>query len=172
MCTSCGSMQEGNGHFCEKCGAPVTQHAHSDYVLGIQSRGFALHQATTNPKKFIVVIGIWLWVGTSFAFCLSVLLSGFVVVPMGEPLGGFLLIVAGSAGTLLFGTILFRTTTSWLEQRTGASRTSASESHEQESEPDDRQECLECGKSFAGNLSRCPGCGWSYRDEGPDEVAT
>jgi hypothetical protein len=124
------------------------------------------------PKKFIVVMGIWLWVGPSFAFCLSVLLSGFVVVPMGEPLGGFLLIVAGAAGTLLFGTILYRTTTAWLKQRSGAIRTSARKSHEQESEPDDRQQCLDCGKSFADNLSRCPSCGWSYRDEEPDESTT
>jgi len=125
MCTSCGSMQEGNGHFCEKCGAPLTQHAHSDYVLGIQSRGFALHQATTNPKKLIVVLGIWLWVGPSLAFCLFLFVIGLVGVFQGEGMASRILIAASGVGIALFGTILFRTTTAWLEQRSGASRTSA-----------------------------------------------
>ena len=176
MCTSCGSMHDVEGHFCAKCGAPLTQHAHSDYVLGIQSRGFALHKATHNPKKFIVVLGTWLWVGPSLAVCLVLLVYGLVAVFQDPGIGARIMALAGAAGVWLFGTILYRTTTAWLEQRSGAHRTAneshAGENNELESEPDDLQDCLDCGKPFAASLPHCPACGWSYRVELPgDEKA-
>ena len=96
MCTSCGSLQERDGHFCEKA-------------------------------------------------------------------------AVGAAGVLLFGAILYRTTTAWLEQRSGARRTSVDESNAEDSEPNDQQDCLDCGKPFAAGLPRCPACGWTYRVESPGD---
>ena len=176
MCTSCGSMHEGDEHFCAKCGAPLTQHANSDYILGIQSRGFALHKATHSPKKFIVVLGTWLWVGPSFAGCLVLLVSGLATFFQDSGIGARIMTVAGAAGVWLFGTILYRTTKAWLEQRSGAHRTAndgqIDENKEFESEPDDLQDCLDCRKPFAASLPRCPACGWSYRVGTPgDEEA-
>ena len=164
MCTACGRFHEGQGHFCDKCGAPLTQHAQSDFILGIESRGFALHKATHDPKKLIVVVGTWLWVGPSFALSLVLFASGM----SGEGVAGRLLAGLGGLGMLLFGTILFRTTTAWLEGRTGARRTSTNDYNE-ESEPDDVQACLECGKPFPPSLDQCPSCGWSYRAESSNE---
>ena len=164
MCTSCGGIQERDGHFCERCGAPVTPHAHSDYILGIQSRGFALHKATHNPRKFIVVLGTWLWVGPSLALCLVVFFSGLVVLFQEPGMGGRIMVAAGAAGIWLFGTILYRTTSAWLVQRFDASRTFAADDR---SEPDDRQDCLDCGKPFPASQPRCPACGWSYAVENP-----
>jgi hypothetical protein len=62
-CTSCGKRQAGSPDLCVFCGAPLTSHGGTDPVLGIFARGFAARQATTNPRKPIVVIGIWLWMG-------------------------------------------------------------------------------------------------------------
>ena len=66
VCTSCGRPAESGQHMCEHCGAPMTPYAHSDPVMGIMARGFAAHRATTNPRKPIVVIGMWLWMVPGF----------------------------------------------------------------------------------------------------------
>ena len=172
MCTSCGSIQEREGHFCEKCGAPLTQHAHSDYVLGIQSRGFARHKATTDPQKMIVVIGTWLWLAPTFAIFLFQFLVGLVAANQEPRIAGGMLMAFGAAGMLLFGTILYRTTFAWLGQRASARGNAAFESDDEDSEPHEQQECLECGKPFAASLPRCPACGWTYQVENPDEGKT
>ncbi len=164
MCTSCGGIQERDEHFCEKCGAPITQHAHSDYILGIHSRGFALHKATHDPRKFIVVLGTWLWVGPSLVLCLMLFFSGLVVLFQEPGMGGRIMVAAGAAGIWLFGTILYRTTSAWLVQRFGNSRASADQS-----EPEDQQDCLDCGKPFATTQTRCPACSWSYAVEYPKD---
>jgi len=165
ICTSCGSLQEREGHFCEKCGAPITPHAHSDYVLGIQSRGFAVHKATHGPQKMIVLVGIWIWLAPVFGFFACLLVVGLFALAAGEGIAGLLLTGFGAVGVALFGTILYRTTASWLQQRSGAVRMSSDDKDSWESEPGDQQECLECGKPFAASLPRCPACGWTYEEE-------
>src|SRR5258707_6143042 len=70
MCTSCGAIQERESHLCAQCGAPLTPHAHNEIALGIQTRGFALHKATSERPKRVVVIGVWFWM-------LPILLFGF-----------------------------------------------------------------------------------------------
>src|SRR5437868_3011975 len=66
ICTFCGRPAEAGQHMCDHCGAPLTPYAHSDPVMGIMARGFAAHQATTDPRKPIVVIGMWLWMVPTF----------------------------------------------------------------------------------------------------------
>jgi len=61
LCTACGRPHDGQTELCPHCGAPLTAFASSDWVLGIQARGFAASQATRKPRKLIVVIGMWMW---------------------------------------------------------------------------------------------------------------
>lgn len=170
ICTSCGVRQPEPRHLCFECGAPLTPHGSTDPILGIQSRGFAVFQATHAPQKPIVVIGMWLWMtplllvglGISFASLGGVfegLTSGraddlFLLVPV---------LALGLGITWLAGTILYRTTCRYLEGRQSrAFVKDSSDEDDEDSAGGERLECLSCGQVFLGSASRCPACGWSY----------
>src|SRR5262245_13332880 len=79
ICTSCGQPTSQGQHMCERCGAPLTPHAHTDPVLGIITRGFAAQQAANDPGKLIVVIGTWLWMYPMFIVGIGLTILGIGV---------------------------------------------------------------------------------------------
>src|SRR3954469_19065201 len=172
MCTSCGASQDAGAQLCSKCGAPLTPYAHVDVVMGIQSRGFALHKATTKRTSLVVVIGIWLWIAPLFTIaCMYVLMMlGGLVQDYGRLKGaemGFILVslIAAVGAICVTGTILYRTTKNYLaipSRRDMSGWPDEGMSAEEQSDP---QECLSCGKSFPSDLSACPACGWSFNDD-------
>ena len=163
ICTSCGKPQTWPGHLCAHCGAPLTPFAHSDPVLGIQSRGFAAHQATHEPRKLIVVIGMWLWMLPLLILGLMMLCGSIAGFVYGEIIAALLMFGMGAGATWLSGTILMRTTRSYIRGAKARQKTLvAGPSDDEDAEP---VECLDCGKMFSASAERCPACGWSYSTE-------
>jgi hypothetical protein len=153
---------------CEHCGAPITPYAHTDPVMGVLSRGFAAHKAVNEPKKLIVVIGMWLWILPMFFIG-----AWFVVLGIGVFIEGLTrrsgwgvvalpLAVLGFVFMWMAPTILYRTTRSYLrdgqERRTSERPNGGSTADDS----DEAVECLECGESFPAGAESCPSCGWSY----------
>jgi hypothetical protein len=172
ICTACGIEQSAATHLCSKCGAPLTPFAHTDPVLGIQARGFALQKATTEPKKLIVVIGMWLWLGPMLLMGLGMLFGGGIgfreAIRSGSTSELLLALFIGLIGTgltLVATIILFRTTASYANGDLQPKDKSAKEGEVAE-EPDvdaESLECLSCGQVLAHDANFCPACGWSFK---------
>jgi hypothetical protein len=146
----------------------MTPYAHTDPVMGIMARGFAVHKATTNPQKPIVVIGIWLWMVPMLftGIGLTVLGVGALIAELhrGSLWGLFGLPVAvlGVAFMWIASVILFRTTSSFLGHRRARGQF-GEDSGEADYDDVDRAECLECRHLFDADVERCPRCGWTYQ---------
>ncbi len=170
LCTACGKPQSRASHLCEHCGAPLTAFAHTDWVLGIQSRGFAAYQATHAPRKLIVVIGMWMWMLPML--CVG-LLMGFTAAggllesyPKGlwEIALALLLMSLGTGLVLLSGMILVRTTYTYFHQLPSAGSMTRNSQVAEVADAVEPIECLACGTEFASTEQRCPQCGWSFQD--------
>ena len=167
LCTACGKRQVGSPHLCEFCGAPLTAHGSTDPMLGIFSRGFALRQATTNPRKPIVVIGIWLWMIPSLllglmlaSISLRAMLEGLREGHVGEVAGATLGLLVSAAFVGIPFTILLRTTEAYFREKNGAGGSDS------ENVADAESKCLACGQAMPDNAGECPACGWSFTDSG------
>ena len=169
LCTSCGSQQPGGIHFCEKCGGPLTMQAFTDPVMGIQTRGFALQNASSRPTSWIVLVGVYLWMVpllflglfSCFGFALGLWESqrtgNSVELWIYAPLLLFFLAMGVVAAIVLVKvTVNYRRSRS---SKTNRARGGLIERPEAETES-----CLACGKNFAATDDACPACGWSYRD--------
>jgi len=164
VCTACGKHQTERGHLCKHCGAPLTPFAQTDWMLGVQSRGFAARQATTEPRKLIVVVGTWLWMLPILTMGILALGGGPFAFLQGEWGFGLVFSVVGLIFTWISGTILARTTRSYLRRK---ARRAESSPHVGEDDDDSAEptECLGCGKDFPANANCCPACGWSYSSQ-------
>jgi len=152
---------------CEHCGAPITPYAHTDPVMGVLSRGFAAHKAVNEPKKLIVVVGMWLWIVPMFFFGVwfAVLGIGVVVEALVNRsaigIAGLPLAFLGLVFMWMAPTMLFRTTRNYLRGRRQPAD-SDSDYASDNSGSEDLVKCLECGEAFPSDTDRCPSCGWSY----------
>jgi hypothetical protein len=137
-----------------------------DPVLGIFARGFAARQATTNPRKPIVVIGVWLWIGPVVALTLmmaSMSLSELLrtvgdrrwLAASGAAMG----LIASSAIVAITFTILLRTTDAYFRQRHHVTEQPAESSENGLDEP---MKCLACGQTMTQDTNVCNACGWSF----------
>jgi hypothetical protein len=167
-CTACGRRQSGTPHLCEFCGAPLTAHAGTDPVLGIMARGFAAYQATRNPRKPIVVIGVWLWMAPVLilglmmaSLALSAVLQGISKGRWGRVAGDLLWLCFSSAMVLLPFAILFRTTEAYFRQK---SQLDARSAESADDELDESMKCLSCGQTMPQDANVCNSCGWSFSD--------
>jgi len=174
ICTACGKPQAEGRHLCEHCGAPLTPFAHTDWLLGVQSRGFAARQASTEPRKLIVVVGMWLWLLPMLGMGLFFVVGGAGFLreawdrETSSVIPALLYLTFGWGLFLLAAAILFKTTRSYIWGR----RISPVSSHDVEAavESDDGTsaeplECLDCGQPFPAEAKCCPACGWSYSSE-------
>lgn len=158
LCSSCGKPQPDGEHLCRDCGSPLTAFAHTDPVMGVLTRGFAAHQATTNPRKLIVVVGMWLWLFPLLIIGLCLVCGGSVGVGLGDFWLGILVLAIGALLVWISATILWRTTFSYLRQQR-LQRQPGSLGPPDESET---EACLHCGEEFAADITSCPACGWSF----------
>ena len=169
LCTSCGNQQPGDIHFCEKCGGPLTMQAFTDPVMGIQTRGFALQNASSRPTSWIVLVGVYLWMVpllflglfSWFGFALGLWESqrtgNSVELWIYGPLLLFFLAMGFVAALVLVKvTVNFR--------RSRGSKFNPAQDAPTERPDSDTEHCLACGKHFSAKDEECPACGWSYRD--------
>ncbi|HEX5104115.1 MAG TPA: hypothetical protein VFV87_09910 [Pirellulaceae bacterium] len=138
-------------------------------MLGIQARGFALHKATTEPKKLIVVVGTWIWMvplliaGLFFFFLGAGAL--FYGVRDGRAFESLFGLPCGLLGVLFVGIaviILYRTTTGYVKHRSGGRHGELESMPDGEEDAGDVETCLACGKELAPEATRCPACGWTF----------
>lgn len=138
-------------------------------MLGIEARGFALHKATTRPNKLIVVVGTWIWMVPMFITGLffaglggSALYYGAREGRLFESLFGLPCGLLGVLFVYIAATILYRTTTRYVNRRIGGGNGAEESDSEDAERADEVETCLECGKELAPEVSCCPACGWSF----------
>jgi hypothetical protein len=169
LCTACGKQQATPADLCQFCGAPLTPFASSDWVMAPQARGFAAYQATHEPRKLIVVVGMWIWMVPMFGTGLWFTVVGMwhlkraLQVDGAERFFTVFSIFLGIGFMWLSAAILYRSTSRFLSQprSRAASEPNAATDSEADSELE-AMNCLECGKSLPANANECPSCGWSF----------
>jgi len=90
----------------------------------VLARGFAARQATSKPRKLIVVIGMWLWLGPTFLVFsigfLGVLFDARGLFWQPDSMRPILehLTVLAVCGLLamVFGTLLYKTTRNYVQR--------------------------------------------------------
>jgi hypothetical protein len=80
LCKSCAALNEPDVNFCVKCGAPLSSYSTIGPFESIFAQGFVYRVAAENPRRFIVVLGIWL-------IFLPFVLAGAMIIASGEGLG-------------------------------------------------------------------------------------
>lgn len=60
LCKSCAALNEPDADFCVKCGAPLSAYSTMGPFEAIFAQGFIYREAAEHPRRFIVVLGIWL----------------------------------------------------------------------------------------------------------------
>jgi hypothetical protein len=124
ICLNCASPLSRGEHFCKQCGAPATSAAMSMPYESVLARGFAARQASSRPRKLIVVIGMWLWLGPTFIFLLiaslGVLFDARGLAWQPEPIWPIVghlaaFVVCGALATVP-GTLLYKTTRNYIRR--------------------------------------------------------
>lgn len=109
LCMQCMSGNAPGSHFCRECGAPLSSYAATGPFESLFAEGHAYRRAAEQPRRFIVVFGIWL----IFGFTAS---AGAMLAFMSRDTGGPFGVVAG-LGMVAFSVILIAKTT--MNYRTG-----------------------------------------------------
>lgn len=60
LCPACLAELTAGCGFCPKCGAPVTPTVAISPFERIFAEGYIYRQAVASPRKFIIVLGVWL----------------------------------------------------------------------------------------------------------------
>lgn len=60
LCKSCAALNDPDADFCIKCGAPLSAYSTMGPYETILAQGFIYREAAERPRRFIVVLGIWL----------------------------------------------------------------------------------------------------------------
>src|SRR3954464_15103851 len=63
LCANCMFPNYPEAHFCAKCGAPLSSYASTGPFESLFAEGHIYRQATEQPRKLVVVFGIWLIFG-------------------------------------------------------------------------------------------------------------
>lgn len=63
LCPQCMARNIPGTHFCTDCGSPLSSHAAIGPFEHLFAQGHVYRRATEQPRKFIVVAGIWLIFG-------------------------------------------------------------------------------------------------------------
>lgn len=178
ICIGCGIANRADADFCEQCSAPLTSHAATDPYKSIFARGYLVGKAVSQPRRPLVVLGIWLMFGPALVpalwgaglMCSLVAHDGFTSLGNVFQATFGLLFFLGLG--LLFGEILYKTTSKYMEQtrsldsedvsmvsnRPRDVANKASNSHAEEST------CLQCGQQIPPDETTCTKCGWSFED--------
>jgi len=124
ICLNCAAPLAKGENFCKKCGAPASFAAMSMPYESVLARGFAARQASTKPRKLIVVIGMWVWMAPMFLIFsigfLGTLYDACGVVWQANPIRATLghlavLAVCGGLATIA-GTLIYKTTRNYVNR--------------------------------------------------------
>jgi hypothetical protein len=102
LCVGCVFPNEPEAHFCTQCGAPLTSYAATGPFESLFAEGHVYRQAAERPRRFIVVLGIWLIFG-------AVGMVGVAWMTLGG-IGGRAEVLAGAV-VLLFCLVMIAKTT-------------------------------------------------------------
>lgn len=92
LCVRCLAPNALSANFCVQCSAPLTAYASTGPFEHILAEGAVYREAARQPKKLIVVIGVWLIFGMLF-FGGTILASSTFDLP-GRFLGVLLLLIS------------------------------------------------------------------------------
>lgn len=59
LCNNCRHRNETTQEICEECGSPIGAWTSPSQLSGVLSGNFH-HQAVATPRKFVIVLGVWL----------------------------------------------------------------------------------------------------------------
>jgi hypothetical protein len=63
LCVQCLEPNLPGSHFCAKCGAPMSAYAATGPFEALFAEGNAYRRAAEQPRRFIVVAGVWVIFG-------------------------------------------------------------------------------------------------------------
>ena len=93
LCKSCAAPNVPGAHFCVKCGAPLSSYSTMGPFETIFAQGFIYREAAQRPRRFIVVLGIWL-IFLPQAFIGLALIMSDARSLFGELMGGVAILIA------------------------------------------------------------------------------
>ena len=111
VCHKCLHANEETRDFCEKCGAPIGMYTSTLPFERIQAEGHAYREASSNPTKPIVVIGIWLLFSPGVALLFYALFKIITERAWSEDIAWFL--CYGAISVALIG----KTTVNFIKKR-------------------------------------------------------
>jgi hypothetical protein len=76
LCVGCMFPNEPDVHFCANCGAPMTSYAAIGPFELLFAEGHVYRQADENPRRFVVVLGVWVIFGMMALGCAALLFMG------------------------------------------------------------------------------------------------
>ncbi|MDB6040070.1 MAG: hypothetical protein JWM99_3911 [Verrucomicrobiales bacterium] len=103
LCTQCLAGNRPGNTFCRECGAPLTSYAATGPFESLFAEGHVYRKATEQPRRFIVVLGIWLIFG-------SLALSGVTMILLSRRGGSAVEVILG-LGLLAISLFLIAKTT-------------------------------------------------------------
>jgi hypothetical protein len=111
LCLSCMFPNDPSVHFCAKCGAPMTSYAATGPFESLFAEGHAFRQAAERPRRFVVVLGIWIIFG-------MMALAGIVMLFIGREVGLQYLVV-GALVLPISLVMIWKTTRSYFAKPRG-----------------------------------------------------
>jgi hypothetical protein len=115
LCPQCLEQNRPGTNFCRNCGAPLSAYAATGPFERLFAEGNAYRQATEQPHRPIVVVGIWLIFGIGA-------LTG-IGMAIGNP--GVSSVVTGTAMAAFSGFIIAKTTRNYLRRQAERASNSA-----------------------------------------------
>src|SRR3954467_428106 len=76
LCVGCIFPNETDVHFCANCGAPMTSYAAIGPFEHLFAEGHVYRQAAENPRRVVVVLGVWIIFGMMALCCAALLFAG------------------------------------------------------------------------------------------------
>ncbi|MCX6900349.1 MAG: zinc ribbon domain-containing protein [Verrucomicrobia bacterium] len=110
LCPSCIAPNPPAAHFCTDCGAPLDSYAAIGPLESIYAEGFVYRKASDSPRKFIVLLVMWLIFGATGISSIFVML----VLRSEGPPDTMLLCVFS---LIISAAILWKTTRNYFKKR-------------------------------------------------------
>jgi len=76
LCLQCLAPNATTAHFCGECGAPLSAYAATAPFESLLAEGHAWRRATGNPRRLVVVLGMWILFGPMLAGSVWLLARG------------------------------------------------------------------------------------------------
>jgi hypothetical protein len=125
VCPKCFQPILGTEDFCNNCGLPLTLMATTGPYEHVLAAGYAYREASSNPHKPIVLLGMWLLMGPTFLLAVVMIVVGLFNLPaILQSLKSFetsISVILGGAvlffWTYVSGKLLLRTTMNYRNQK-------------------------------------------------------